>query len=72
MADISLIGKKSLQVVGIDNGAQEFLSAINLLVQDAVNLKGFIEREIDVKDAESLLKEMTENERAYYTVVIDL
>jgi len=71
-ADISLIGKKHLHVEGVTEGNTEMQSAVNMLVQDTLNLDGFIDKEISIKDAEVCLREMVENPEHYYGLVVKL
>lgn len=71
-ADISLIGKRRLRVEGIVEGSSEMQSAVNVLVQNILDLDGFIDQEIEVKDAEICLREMVENPEHYYGLVVRL
>ncbi len=71
-ADISLIGKKHLHVEGVTEGNTEMQSAVNMLVQDTLNLDGFIDKEISIKDVEVCLREMVENPEHYYGLVVKL
>jgi threonine dehydrogenase-like Zn-dependent dehydrogenase len=69
-ADISTIGKRQIRVCGVNNGASEFDSAINILAQKILNFDGFIDRTVETKDAEILLRELKENPERYYNAII--
>ena len=71
-ADISLIGKRRLKVEGVTEGSSEMKSAVNVLVQNILDLGGFIDKEIEVKDAEVCLRELQENPEHYYGLGIKL
>ncbi len=70
--DIGIIGKRQLRVEGIDNGAEEMQSAVNLLVQKAIDLDGFIDYICPLKDAEVCFREMDENIYRYYAPIISM
>lgn len=69
-ADVSLISRRNLRVKGVSGGAFEYNSAINLLAQKVLDLDGFIEKKIEVEDAGRLLRELKDNQEAYYSAVI--
>ena len=71
-ADISVISKRQLRVKGINNGASEFDSAVNILAQKILNFDGFIDKIVEIKDAEVLLREMKRNPEEYFNAVIKL
>ena len=71
-ANIGLISKRNLEVKGISNGADEFNSAINILAQKILHLEGFIDKTVETKDSEVLLRELHENPERYYNAVIKL
>lgn len=71
-ADVSLIARRNLRVKGVSEGAFEYNSAINLLAQGVLDLDGFIEKKIEVEEADLLLRELKENSEAYYSSVIVL
>lgn len=70
--DISQISQRQLKVKGIANGAKEFDSAINILAQNILNLDGFIEKTVEVENAEAKLKSMQENFEEHYSVIIKI
>ena len=71
-ADVSAISRRRLQVCGVNNGAAEFKSAVNILAQKILKLDGFIDKTVEIKDAEVLLREMLANRERYYSAVIKL
>ena len=71
-ADVSLIGKRRLRVEGIVEGSSEMQSAVNVLVQNILDLNGFIDKEIEIKDAEMCLRELVDNPEYYYGLVVRL
>ncbi len=71
-ADISAIGKKHLHVEGITEGNSEMQSAVNILVQKALDLSGFIDKEIEIKDAEMCMRELVDNPEQYSGLVVKL
>ena len=71
-ADLSEIVKRKLTVYGVSDGASEFDSAINILAQKVIQTDGFIEKTVEVKDAEILLREMRENPERYFNAVIKM
>ncbi len=69
-ADISKISQRQLKVKGVSNGAREFESAINILAQGILNLDNFIEKTVELEDAEEALKDMHQNFEEFYSMVI--
>lgn len=71
-ANIGLISKRNLNVRGVSNGADEFDSAINILAQKILHLEKFIDKTVEMKDSEVLLRELRENSERYFNAVIKL
>ena len=71
-ADVSLISRRNLQVKGVSGGAFEYNSAINLLAQGVLDLSGFIEKTVEVEEADDLLRELKQNPEAYFATAINL
>ncbi|MBR1746665.1 MAG: zinc-binding dehydrogenase [Clostridia bacterium] len=71
-ADVSLISRRNLTVKGVSGGAFEYNSAINLLAQGVLDLDGFIEKTVEVEEADRLLYDLKQNSKAYYASVIKL
>lgn len=71
-ADVSVISRRQLRVRGVNNGATEFDSAINILAQKILNFDGFIDKTVEAKDAAILLREMKQNPERYFNAVIKL
>ncbi len=71
-ADISLIGKKHLVVEGVSEGSSEMQSAVNILVQKALDLDGFIDKQSEIKDIELRLRELVQEPEQYYGLVLKL
>lgn len=71
-ADVSMICKRQLRIRGINNGDSEFDSAINILAQKIINFDGFIDKVVEMKDAEIVLRELKNNPDRYFNVVIKL
>lgn len=71
-ADVSAISRNQLKVKGVSNGAFEFNSAINILAQKILNLDGFIEKKVDVDDADTMLRELSEDSERYFTTLIKM
>ena len=71
-ADVSIISRRNLQVKGVSVGAFEYNSAINLLAQGVLDLDGFIEKKVEVEDADELFRELKDNPEGYYSCVINL
>jgi len=53
--DIAEVGKRQLKVRGVSNGAHEFTSAVNVLAQNILRLQGFIDKRVDVAEADKIL-----------------
>lgn len=68
--DVSTVSKKQLSVRGVNNGASEFDSAINILAQKILNFDDFIDKIVETKDAEIVLRELKNNAERYFNVVI--
>ena len=71
-ADVSAISRRQLRVRGVNNGASEFDSAVNILAQKILKFDGFIDKTVEIKDAEVLLREMKSNPERYFNAVIKL
>lgn len=71
-ADVTQISKKQLQVNGVVNGEGEFNSAINMVAQRILNLDGFIEKKVGIKDAEAHLKELAKNPNHFFASIIEM
>lgn len=71
-ADVSAISRRQLKVRGVNNGASEFDSAVNILAQKILKFDGFIDKTVEIKDAEVLLREMKGNPERYFNAVIKL
>ncbi len=71
-ADVSAISRRQLRVRGVNNGASEFDSAVNILAQKILKFDGFIDKTVEMKDAEVLLREMKSTPERYFNAVIKL
>lgn len=71
-ADVSAISRRQLRVRGVNNGASEFDSAVNILAQKILKFDGFIDKTVEIKDAEVLLREMKGNPERYFNAVVKL
>ena len=71
-ADVSEISRRQLKVKGVSTGATEFNSAINILAQKILNMDGFIEKKVDIDDADILLRDLAHMYEEYYSAVIEL
>lgn len=71
-ADVSVISRRQLRVRGVNNGATEFDSAVNILAQKILNFDGFIDKTVEAKDAAILLREMKQNPERYFNAVIKI
>ncbi len=71
-ADVSAISRRRLRVRGINNGASEFDSAVNILAQKILKFDGFIDKTVEIKDAEILLRELKSNPERYFNPIIKL
>ena len=69
-ADIAIVCKKNLNLRGISVGDTEFESAINILAQNILKFDGFIEKRVEKKDAEILLRELRDEPGRYFNAVI--
>lgn len=70
--DIAPICRRRLCATGINNGASEMSSAVNILAQRILRFDGFIDREAGMRDAEMLLREMKSDPERYFGVLLTL
>lgn len=71
-ADISEICRRQLRVKGVNNGESEFDSAVNILAQKILNFDGFIDKTVEMKDADVALREMRDDVERYFNIVLKL
>lgn len=71
-ADISEVCRRQLRVRGVNNGESEFDSAVNILAQKILNVEGFIDKTVEMKDAEVIMREMRDAPERYFNIVLKL
>lgn len=71
-ADVSQISRRQLKVKGVSTGAFEFSSAVNILAQRILDLEDFIEKKIDIEDADETLRELAETQERYFATIITM
>ncbi|MDD4839642.1 MAG: zinc-binding dehydrogenase [Clostridia bacterium] len=69
-ADVSSILKKQLTIIGVNNGANETASAINLLANKIIKTEGLISKEVDFASASNLFKDWARDPSKYRKVIV--
>ena len=69
-ADISAIMGRQLSVIGINNGAADMNSAINLLANEVVRVDGIADKTVDFLAAPSAFTESIDSENNYLKILI--
>ena len=69
-ADISAIMGRQLSVIGINNGAADMNSAINLLANEVVRVDNIADKTVDFLAAPSAFTESIDSENNYLKILI--
>lgn len=72
VTDVSLIASKQLKVKGVTTGANEFVSAINILAQKILKLEILIDKYYRVEEIDAAFSEMAKEPLKYFAPIIKM